>query len=323
MEKLNILYCLDDFDWNYSRHLAVSLLSLLETNNGNLLHIYILSSFLSDENKKEIERIVLKYNQSVSFFISQKIIPNNIKKIIINARKELTLATFYRLFFKYNIPDVHGRILYIDCDTLINVDLANIYNIEMEWNIVVWGEDVGWMRYWKKKTLWINNYINAGVLLIDIDKFNAIDFKKEINAANMKYYTNIQSDDQDYLNIILQWKIKIHDYRINCIINRQFFLNFKDVYIIHLTNKPFIKFSRVPQSLKQKYNTYLQQTKWKNFTLLEKVTIQKVAIYIYDNIRDILIYIWWKFLWWLWEYYMVQVMALPIFIYKKIKKIWG
>lgn len=323
MNQLHILYCLDDFGWNYSRHLAVSLLSLLETNKNNVLHIYVLSSFVSSENQQELERIVTKYKQTIRFVVKPDIIPQAIQSKILNARKELTLATFYRLFFQYHIPDIQAdRLLYLDCDTLVNKDLHELFMMDMWGNVLVGWGDVWWMRYWKKKSLGIPYYINAGVLLIDIANFTAIDFGQEIDSANHKHGSNIASDDQDYINIILQWKIKIYDYRINCIINRWFFIPFEDAYVIHLTNKPFLNLARVPRALKEKYYFYLYQTKWKNFDIGKSANIVEYLVYIHDSIRDVCIYIFGKLFGWQWEMYAVQITWIPVFVLMRIHSLF-
>ena len=96
--KINILLCIDDFKWDYTRHCAVTILSLLETNQKHRIKIFIMSSFLPKENIEELKRIVNIYNQEIEFIIKDNIIPEDIKNTVIN-RRNLTRWTRYRLFF--------------------------------------------------------------------------------------------------------------------------------------------------------------------------------------------------------------------------------
>ena len=154
---MNILLCIDDFKWTYTRHCAVTILSLLETNKNHKIKIFIMSSCLPQENIDELKRIVALYNQEIEFIIHDNIIPENIKNTVIN-RRNLTRWTRYRLFFPLYIKNI-DRLLYMDCDILVTKDINDIYNMDMKWKAIAWYYDTIF-AYFKNKEFWLKHYID-------------------------------------------------------------------------------------------------------------------------------------------------------------------
>ena len=58
------------------------MLSLLENNKDEDICIYVITTKLEEENKKELERIVALYNKTIKFSNNSEIIPKNIKDIL-------------------------------------------------------------------------------------------------------------------------------------------------------------------------------------------------------------------------------------------------
>lgn len=259
---MNILLCIDDFNWNYTRHCAVTILSLLETNKNHKIKIFIISSYLSEENKKELKRIVTLYNQEIEFIVLNDIIPKDIKDSFIN-RRDCTRATFYRLFFPLYIKNI-DRLLYLDPDVLVIKDINDIYNMDMKWKTIAWYYDIIF-SYFKLKQFWLNKYINAWVLLFDAKKYDVNKFnKKTIEEINDKYWKYISAVDQDYLNIIFKDEILITKQWINYqIINKYFNGGINKAKILHCLQKPYIQYSNIPKKYVNLYYHYLNKTKWK------------------------------------------------------------
>lgn len=263
---LNILLCLEDIKWDYTRHCAVTILSLLETNKTHQIKIFIMSSDLSEENIKELKRIVKIYHQKIEFIISDKIIVDDIKEILLNRGDRRTLWAFYRLFFPRFIKNA-DRILYIDCDVLINGDLDEIYNIDMDSKSIVWYYDIPLCENLKKNYFKVGVYINSWVLLFDVNRY---DFSKinieNIENINTEYWKHINNWDQDYLNIIFKDDIKIWEKWMNYQITSKFFNKWlKEASIIHCLSKPYVEYSNCPKWIIDLYYHYLSLTKRKDY----------------------------------------------------------
>lgn len=315
---MNILLCLDDISWEYSRHACVTLLSLFETNSKHLFHIYIVSSHISERNQWEINNIVSSHWSAVFFIISPDIIPADIKDELIFSRQELTYATFYRLFFCEHIDTSQiERILCLDCDTLVRKDIRALYERDMWNNIIVGSRDTQWMEYLKKKTLWLKHYINAWVLLIDIQKYKKIDLKKNIQYINKYYKDVLKNDDQDYINLIFQDAIQIYpSNKMNCMIDRKYFIRYRDATILHLTNKAYLLSMPIPKEIRNLYFSYLNKTTFKDYPA--KKTWADFWIALYSTIRSILILGCWYIFGSFGSYWAWKITKGPVDIYTRI-----
>ena len=261
-KTMNILLCIDDFKWDYSRHCAVTILSVLETNKKNKLKFYIMSSYLPEENIEELKRIVTSYGQEIEFIIENNIIPKDIKNSVIN-RRNLTRGTRYRLFFPLYIKNI-DRLLYMDCDVLVTKDISNIYNMDMKWKAIAWWHDTIFSCY-KNKIFWLKNYVNAGVLLFNANKYDMKKINLEtINKLNNKLWKYIYDSDQDYLNLIFEDDILIYEQWMNYLIENKYInLWINRAEIVHCLEKPYVQYSSIPKRFINLYNKYLRQTKRK------------------------------------------------------------
>ncbi len=261
-EKMNILLCFDDKDWNYTRHAAVTILSLLETNKKNKIKIYIMTSCLSQENIDELKRIVNLYNQEIEFIISDDIVPEDLKKVIIN-RREWIRWPRYRWFFPLFIKGI-DRLLYLDCDVLVVDDISDIYNMDMHWKAIVWYLDCFPYRC-KNKLFWTKNYINSWVLLFDVKKYDVEKINvKKMKEINEKYSKYFHWWDQDKANIIFKDDIFVYKQEMNYqIIGKCFNKWLSNAKIIHCLEKPYIEHTKLPLKFVKLYYYYLNLTKWK------------------------------------------------------------
>ena len=293
-KTMNVLLCIDDLKWDYTRHCAVTILSLLDTNKKHKIKIYIMSSCLPQENINELKRIVDLYDQKIEFIIRDNLIPKEVKESVIN-RRNLTRWTWYRLFFPLYIKDIE-RLLYIDCDVIITKDIGEIYNMDMQWKAIAWYYDINLTRYVSEKNFESKNYINAWVILIDTEKFkkHKID-KTNIEKINDKYWKYIDNADQDYLNIIFKDDIYIYGREMNYLVEKPFWNKWiKDASIYHCLAKNYIQNSLCPKRLCDIYYHYLDQTKRSD------LKYQKRIIYfwfLYDYFYQWLLFIFNNTIW--------------------------
>jgi hypothetical protein len=157
----------------------------------------------------------------------------------------------------------------MDCDVLVTKNIEKIYNMDMHWKAIAWWHDVPIREHLKKWYFWINNYINAGVILFDTKKYNVKKINvKNIEEINKKYWNWINDSDQDYLNLIFKDDIFIYNQTMNYLIENKYFNKWlKDASIIHCLQKPYSKKDNIPQVLRDLYFSYLKKTKWKDYQL--------------------------------------------------------
>ena len=104
------------------------------------------------------------------------------------------------------------RVLYIDCgDTIINSDLRILYKKKFGKNLLCGVCDL-FSKENKEKLNLKTEYINAGVLLLNLKKFK--NYEKNLNTVLDKY-SYFEYHDQDIINILFSKKIRYLDKRYN------------------------------------------------------------------------------------------------------------
>lgn len=197
-QKIHIAMSLDN---NLVYPTLVSMTSGCANNNENLniLVYYLLLSY--DFNKTNIEIFEsLKMNYSVE--IHYYIIPPRFRNL---RRWRSGDCIYYKLLLPILLPNLK-RIIFLDGDTLIYKDLSDMYKLDFKDNYIL-----GYPSHiqfnlgdWGKK---IVNYINAGVMLINIEKiiknnkdFGLLDFSS-------KYNKRLYFPEQDGINIFFYPKV--------------------------------------------------------------------------------------------------------------------
>lgn len=259
----------------YSQHCCVTLCSLFENNRRHKFHIHIFSFDIDSNNQNKIKNFVESYGNIVSFYILEDknfTFPNI-------GNSHVSKETYIRLFSVDYLPSNIDKILYIDVDLLILKDIEELYNLELNENIIGAIEDYPleerYSRLNIKKEL---GYFNAGVMII-----NLIEWRKNMITNKAINFLNncsiyLRHHDQDILNILCNYKWIRIPFKWNIL--DIFFFNVepyeeklkdeikKDIlnpYIIHFSGKikPWKAWS--PHPYYKYYYFYLSKTPWKGF----------------------------------------------------------
>jgi len=201
-----VIFATDD---NYVPYCGVAITSLIENSNKEINYqIYILYDTLSKIN---IQRLISLSSCNVT--ISCVSISEYVKNINVTERNHITVASTYRLLIPKIFPHLK-KVVYLDSDLIINADIFELYNIDIDKYPIaaVCCADVcdvsEWMNNYITKTLGVekSNFFNAGVLIINIKKFNAGDIGNKcfdiLNSRSDLYFM-----DQCALNIVCEGNV--------------------------------------------------------------------------------------------------------------------
>jgi len=135
-------------------------------------------------------------------------------------RDYYSMTTYYRLFIAEMFPE-YKKVLYVDSDTIVREDIANLYQYDLGKNyigavrdqLVVQTDCYG---NYVEKVLGISRgaYFNAGVVLINCEQFRAEHMLKRF-VELLNTYTFVVAQDQDYLNILCKDSVLWVDPRWN------------------------------------------------------------------------------------------------------------
>lgn len=199
---------------NYVPMFATCLRSMLSHfSTEKKYDIVLISSDITRENRETLLGMVQPYdNVSLRFYDPGRLLENY--KLKGNAH--ISVETYYRFLIQYILPD-YDKVIYIDCDLIVNEDLAKLYQIELGTNLLGAVRDVDFLgqinganpdtpKYIKTKFRMKDpyQYFQAGVLLFNEKEMRkAYSLDQWLTFASKPYLYN----DQDVLNLYCEGKV--------------------------------------------------------------------------------------------------------------------
>lgn len=212
-DKINLLISIDD---GYLHHSYETLLSF-KNHNNSYFSVYLLYENLRKETLDSLKDFIFKNNigelKPVKIDLSNVNLPMNISYI--------SKVTYYRLFAPYYIKE--DRLLYVDCDVICTGNILDFYNQDFNDGIII-----GCPNMLDSSKMYLDSvmksnidislddiYINAGVLLINIDNYK--NFISEEKLSEFINTTKLPLDfqDQDVINHVFHNHILVADKRYN------------------------------------------------------------------------------------------------------------
>ena len=175
--------------------------------------IIVLYNDISEKNQNLIlmaaqdkKNISIRFIRVCEYFDSSKLFVD----------QHLSVETYYRLIIPEIMPDYH-KILYLDCDMVVDHDVSELYDLDMGRCIIGAAKDIdvagqvnlrnGWEKYAVEK-LGLDkpyDYFQAGVLMINLDALRQTATSEEM--IKLALSNTWRCHDQDVLNIICKNKV--------------------------------------------------------------------------------------------------------------------
>ncbi|MBD5398604.1 glycosyltransferase [bacterium] len=206
--KMNIFFATDN---NYVEQLYVAIRSIL-TNAylEDMFNFYILDGGISRKNKKLLSKL-----QSEKANIEYLKVDNSLFESFPENIDYITKATYFRFLIPQLKPSLK-KCLYLDCDIVVNGSLRELYNIDLEDNYIVAVQDGSNISYnYGKEAFGVDAYFNAGVLLINNEKWVKDDAMGQLINNVSKLQNKLLYNDQDVLNYTFKGKVKFIDWKFN------------------------------------------------------------------------------------------------------------
>ncbi len=201
-------------DQNYLWPTSVAIISLLKNAEPNTFYeIFILtSSSLSANNMLMIDMIENKYCSGKI----KVIVVGDIFKDSYIGDHHITTPSYYRLIIS-EVLKHYSKCIYLDGDIIVQKDLSDFFNLDINNYYVAGVKALGYHILATKHAdrLGLNNidnYINAGVLLMNLDKLREDKIDTVFKELSSRIY---DSHDQDIINIACASKIKILPLKYN------------------------------------------------------------------------------------------------------------
>jgi lipopolysaccharide biosynthesis glycosyltransferase len=177
-------------------------------NTKRPVHFHVLENRLSEANKQILCNIGRRYRHGEWTFYHVE----NDERFLLHEDTYLTVETYFRLYLPELLSDL-DKILWIDGDTVIDKDIAELYNIELGNKFAAVGIHV----FYKGMPLTeieieAGTYFNAGVMLLNLLALREFDLLAQsiqqipllferFKAKGLIFYA-----DQEVLNYLLRGK---------------------------------------------------------------------------------------------------------------------
>lgn len=193
----------------YAPYLSTAIFSLIY--NRDPQREYILYVFYSSLSEKSIRLLSSLQTDGVTIrFVD---LEQSTKDFHFYTWAHYTKESYYRLFIPKYFGENFGKFIYLDVDLVVNCDIGELLS-EANGPHAVWGalnystpDDTEYIRSLGLSYL---NYINAGVMVIDCERFNRLGYFEKAAAiiAEQRQFTYI---DQDVLNLACSGDIGLVD----------------------------------------------------------------------------------------------------------------
>jgi len=275
MSRINILCSTDD---KYVPWCGIMLTSVLENNPNDIYSIFILTAGLNPDNQTSFDNLSKKYSVPIQIIT----VRDELTKDFCVRKEEhyISVATWYRLLAANVLPDEIEKVLYLDCDIIVNGSLSPLWNKDLAGYAIAGVPDESsyqdelFERLGYPKS---DCYLNAGVLLINLNYWREHQVLQRCKDFLLNVGESLVFYDQDTLNkvlhretliieatynfqngYLLSWQIGCYDEGLRAQIRECY----QDPCIIHFSGrtKPWQKECYSPYISYFLY--YLQQSLW-------------------------------------------------------------
>lgn len=198
-------------DNNYAPYLAVAIKSLLKNASQDYFYkIHILTTNLDETLCNKLKKLETSYSSIEIISLAGEI--EHIKNRF-HLRDYYSIETYYRFFIADLFPQ-YDKVLYLDCDIIVLGDISNLYFTNISNYLVAAAQEQVMAHYkvfgdYVEKALdvKVNNYFNAGVLLMNTKMFRACKIQSKFFNLMSQFKFRV-TQDEDYLNVICKDRVK-------------------------------------------------------------------------------------------------------------------
>ena len=209
---MNVMYATDE---NYAEIMAVSIKSMMLTNQWEPIHFFLVEDGISEVSRQKLTDMICEAGNAVTF----------LAKPDIRGLLDVTLRTlrwsdsaYSRLFMAELFGSNSGieKLLYMDCDTIIVDSLKELWDTDI--SDYLGAACLECMSNMHKRIVGAgakDNYINTGVLLLNVKRWIEEDIQKIECDFIKKYHGKTEYVDQGVINGTVSNRFKIVNPRYN------------------------------------------------------------------------------------------------------------
>ena len=213
---IHVGFGLHDKDGHYSVWVGTVMQSIIEHTDSRICFHILHDETVSEENKRKLKQVAHQKGDSIQFHFIDTSIFDDVKERL----HRFTVGTMFRLMLPEILPNLN-KIIYLDADLLVNIDIKELWNMDISNYFVAGVKDYGTCHHtftpYPIRQGMVNrqNYINAGVLILNLDKICSYGNMKNQCIQYLIDNPNSSLFDQDALNVIYKDSILLLDEKWN------------------------------------------------------------------------------------------------------------
>lgn len=197
---------------NYIQATTVSIKSIKFFANPKLIYqIYVLHTELNAYEEQSFAKMSEKNILVTCINISDH---EYLSKAFSYTCAHYSKEMYYRILIPKLFPQ-YGKVLYIDSDTLLLKDIAELYRVDIDKCVIgaVVNPVAVMMREYIRNTLLMSpeKYFNSGILIINTFEWERFNTTEKCIEFLSKYNKGLKCPDQDALNVVCQEKVAFLD----------------------------------------------------------------------------------------------------------------
>lgn len=266
-----------NIDENFIMQCCTTMVSIMHNNQKEPIHFHVISNGLTSASQSKIRDMAESYEKQVFFYVVDYDKLSDYE--LFDKQGHISMATYLRLFVSDILPAHLHKVIYLDCDLIVDGAIAELWNTDISGYALGVVEDM-WSgmadNYVRLGYDAVYSYFNAGVMLVNLDYWR----EHKVSQASARYMAahagKLIFNDQDVLNglfhdnkLFLPFRWNVQEglvkrrRRIRPEAVAQLDEELKNPVIIHFTGgqKPWIYTCRNPY--KCLFFKYLDMTPWK------------------------------------------------------------
>ena len=211
---IHVCFGLSDKDGRYSKFTGTAMLSMFENTHEEVTVHILHDNTLSNDNRDKLSYIAGRYHQHIEFHNVEEVCKDEIERInqlfeAERSRETFSMGKFYRLMTPYLLSEEVNKIIYLDSDIIVHLDIAELWKYSLGDKPLAAISEIELKTTDFERFVFVNNnvinkedYFNSGVMLISLKNIREKEIKNlwsaiEFRASNQKCYFY----DQDCLNL--------------------------------------------------------------------------------------------------------------------------
>ena len=215
---IHVCFGLYDKTGRYSKFTGTAMLSLFENTNAEVTAHILHDNTLTQDNRDKFIYLSGQYNQRVKFYNVEALCNDKlaeIKQRFPNVEtSRYSIATFYRFFIPQLISNDLDKIIYLDSDLIVNLDVAELWRIELgdkplaavpetEADAFAYKRWTAAQKYLiREQLIGFEEYFNAGVLLMNLKRFQNAEQRLPDGIKFYVEHPQCVAFDQDIMNYL-------------------------------------------------------------------------------------------------------------------------